>query len=152
MVLLRTCASVRTHLTKVVPRAVKGVFLGYGESISLQKGWRILLPDTGKVVTSEHVRFESSVTASISARDPSLVVNDFFPVVLDSASSTPAVAPVSRASFLPRSLRIDRASSTSPASSSVSDPTSQVAPDAVTTDPHVVTDGVVLPGNSSVSI
>ena len=55
---------IQKHITKVSPRALKGIFVGYGQTVSRQKGWRVFIVDTGKVVTTTDVRFELSVAIS----------------------------------------------------------------------------------------
>ena len=34
---------VNRHITKIAPRALRGVFVGYGHDVSRQKGWRVFL-------------------------------------------------------------------------------------------------------------
>ena len=70
-------AFVRTqaHITKVQPRAYKGIMIGYGASVSGQKGWRIFIPNPPRVVTTTAVTFADDLAHSVSSRDPSLVSN-----------------------------------------------------------------------------
>ena len=93
---------IQKHITKISPRAVKGIFLGYGHTISNQKGWRVLLTDTNKVITTTNVKFESSISASIARRNRSLVSTD--PFTVDSNSDAARSVPLS--SPLPTSLQL----------------------------------------------
>ena len=93
---------IQRHTTKVSPRAQQGVFVGYGHSISRQKGWRIFLPASNKVVTTTDVHFESSISASVASRDASFVSTDPF-TVEDTATDAPEQSPVSS---LPASLQL----------------------------------------------
>ena len=133
------------HVAKVSPRATKGVFLGYGQSVSHQKGWRILLPSSGKVVTTASAQFEPSVSASISAREPSLVRNDSVVLGSDDASSfsgSPASA------SLPQSLRIGPGSSSPPSVRAESSVPVAPAPSSTPREaalPRAVTDSPTTP-------
>ena len=100
---------VQRHITKVQPRAEKGIMLGYGESVSSQKGWRIFLPSSRSVITTTAVTFRRDLASSISSRDRSLVSNT--PPEL----AVPALAPVTADSHslgLPRSLQFPAAAVT----------------------------------------
>ena len=57
---------IQKHITKISSRALQGFLVGYGHSISNQKGWRIFLPAENKVVTTTEVKFETSISASIN--------------------------------------------------------------------------------------
>ena len=47
--------------------------IGYGEAVSSQKGWRIYLPASKRVITTTDVTFARDLPSSIRSRDPSLV-------------------------------------------------------------------------------
>ena len=66
---------IQSHITKVQPRATKGIMIGYGESVSGQKGWRIYLPSPPRVMTTTAVTFTADLPRSISTRHPSLLSN-----------------------------------------------------------------------------
>ena len=70
---------IKSHLTKVMPRVIRGIFIGYGQSISGQKGWRVLLANK-KVCTTTDVTFEKTIVSSVSRRDRSLVSSQGFTI------------------------------------------------------------------------
>ena len=96
---------IQEHITKVMPRATKGILLGYGHTVSKQKGWRILLPATGKVVTTTDATFDKSLLHSVSTRDRSLTSTNVF--TIDGTGNNTASA--DRAA-LPNSLSLDDSS------------------------------------------
>ena len=66
---------IKKHVTKVQPRALKGILIGYGESVSSQKGWRVFIPSPPRVVTTTNVTFNNDLSRSVASRDPSLLSN-----------------------------------------------------------------------------
>ena len=88
---------VQSHITKVMPRAVRGTMIGYGHTVSNQQGWRILLDTKGTVVTTTDASFDKSLPQSVASRSPSLISNDV--IAMEDSSST---APVPD---LPNSLK-----------------------------------------------
>lgn len=57
-----------THQSKVFPRADAGVLVGYGHEVTGQKGWRIHMPRTNRVVTSTSVSFDRNLDESVQRR------------------------------------------------------------------------------------
>ena len=94
---------IQKHITKVMPRAVSGVLLGYGHAISSQKGWRILLPDLGKVVTTTDATFSKSLQQSVASRPSDLTSADVITIDDGDAFSSTSNTAVSPAN-LPKSL------------------------------------------------
>ena len=95
---------ITAHKTKVMPRALRGIFIGYGHDVSGQKGWRVFLPHNNSVVTSTNVTFDLDLRASIARRNPDLVSADA-PYIHEATVPT---APPQRSSSgpLPSSLQI----------------------------------------------
>jgi transposase InsO family protein len=62
------------HLSipKIAPRADRGIFLGYGEDVTGQKGWRVYLPSKKRVVTSADVTFTRDLQQAVSTRRANL--------------------------------------------------------------------------------
>ena len=122
---------IHKHITKVQPRAEKGILLGYGESVSSQKGWRVFLPSSSRVVTTTAVTFHRDLATSITSRDSSLVSNT--PPDFGSDSSVP-LPPTPDESDLPVSLSLQPRSPSSAASppaavsASPATPTLSIAP------------------------
>lgn len=56
------------HQSKVLPRADAGMLVGYGHGVSGQKGWRIHMPRTNKVITSTSVSFDRNLSESVQRR------------------------------------------------------------------------------------
>ena len=94
---------IQKHLTKVQARAVKGTFIGYGESVSAQKGWRIYMPQTKRVITTTAVTFSNDLPSSVSSRDPSLLSSR--PPIFVPEDEQPLPAPRTN---LPVSLQLPR--------------------------------------------
>ena len=72
--------------SKVHPRAVAGVFLGYSDDLTNQKGYRVLLPH-GKLVTSNDVTFAATLGDSVARRRPHLVSSNM--PLIDAAPTCP---------------------------------------------------------------
>jgi transposase InsO family protein len=64
---------VRTHLTKIQPRALRGLFLGYGDDVSGQKGWRVYVPSKQRVFTSADVTFALDLRRAVHSRPAELI-------------------------------------------------------------------------------
>ena len=64
---------VREHLTKIQPRALRGLFLGYGDNVSGQKGWRVYVPDKHRVFTSADVTFTLDLRQAVHSRPAHLI-------------------------------------------------------------------------------
>ena len=58
---------------KVKGRGYNGIMVGYGTTVTGQKGYRVFLPDRNKVVTAPNVLFNSDIDSSIQDRTPDLV-------------------------------------------------------------------------------
>ena len=115
---VRAFVRIQTHITKVQPRAYKGIMLGYGESVSSKKGWRIYLPSSSRVVTTTAATFHRDLASSVTSRDRSLVSHT--PPEFDSASSAVSSAlapPAPDNRDLPVSLRLPVTAAQAPTAS-----------------------------------
>ena len=106
---VRAYVRIQRHITKVQPRAETGILVGYGESVSSQKGWRIFLPASSSVVTTTAVTFHRDLPTSVTARNRSLVSTS--PPDFGNAD-TPQPVSVSHPPGLPVSLRLSAPTST----------------------------------------
>ena len=108
-------ASVQDHtpgLSKLAPRAQKGVFVGYSRT---QKGYRVYFPDRRQYITSADVTFQEDVpyfTSTPSGEDPSS------PALLHSVSATTVID-------LPMSVPDPLPEVSPPSASLPSDPSSE---------------------------
>ena len=116
---------IKHHITKVVPRAEKGIMIGYGEAVSSQKGWRIYLPASKRVITTTDVTFARDLQTSIRSRHPSLVSVE--PPVFADGTGTGSTVETGE---LPASLQLSPATPPAPATSYVPAPDASIAPDA----------------------
>lgn len=92
--------NIKEHVTKVMPRALRGILLGYGHAVSHQKGWRVLVPTLGKVVTTTDATFGSNLAEAVTSRSPGFTSNTS-PVIDDVDTTT---AEPSAITGLPNSL------------------------------------------------
>ena len=100
---VRAYVRIQRHVTKVQPRAQTGILIGYGESVSSQKGWRIYLPQSASVITTTAVTFHRDLPSSIASRRRSLVSVTPPDFGGDHAAAAPISSPPSD---LPLSLRV----------------------------------------------
>ena len=59
--------------SKARERGIRGIFVGYGDEIDGQKGWRVYLP---QVVTSPNVLFNNNMAESIKLRPKHLIADN----------------------------------------------------------------------------
>ena len=150
---VRAFVRVHTHITKVQPRADRGIMLGYGESVSSKKGWRIYLPASSRVVTTTAATFHVDLPSSIASRVRSLVSST--PPDFGSGNTAP-VASVVEPTDLPVSLRLPAAPAPLPPASAsvpaVSLPTPPLRPAIAIDDaPPPVSTGAPSPTRVRVS-
>ena len=143
---------IQSHITKVQPRATKGIMIGYGESVSGQKGWRIYLPSPPRVITTTAVTFTADLQRSISTRHPSLLSNQ---PPMFTPTTAAALPPPPTDNGLPLSLQPPRttvpASQAAPSSPIAAPPALQHtrAPHATITKPSPATPNAAKPTKSA---
>jgi hypothetical protein len=122
------------YLTKVMPRNLRGIFLGYGHTVSRQRGWRVYVPSLRKVITAPKVTFASDLPTAVSKRDPSLVSSDNISLTnRDNRAVTAADNDASR--DLPVSLRFNQPTYTPPVTRSASAPAPVTPPQPSSSSP-----------------
>ena len=116
-------------LSKLAPRAQKGVFVGYSRT---QKGYRVYFPDRRQYVTSADVTFHEDVpyfTSTQSGEDlssPSLLPSVSATTITDLPMTVPI--PLPEASPSSASLQSDPSSESEPPSSSLSTVSATLSP------------------------